>query len=320
MVKFGIQIEPQFGFEYKTIESIALEAEKQGYDSIWSSDHFFLDTKSEERFCLEAWSLLSALAVATKKIHLGTLVTCNSYRYPALLAKIAATVDIISNGRLFFGIGAGWKEIEYNAYGIPFPSMKTRLEQLEEALEIIKSLWTEPRTNYDGAHYTIKDALSAPKPVQKPHPPILIGGMGEKVLLRLVAKHADWCNFMPNEKTAHALEVLKAHCKTVGRDYSSVRKSLFVVGIPIFVTEDEKQIEEFYLSLASRYNRPIDMIKERYTKGAPGSWAGNPDEIIERFQFYINMGFEYFQVLFDGYDSKIINYSNDFAEKIMNRL
>ena len=101
---------------------------------------------------------------------------------------------------------------------------------------------------------------------------------------------------------------------------SSVRKSLFVVGIPIYISEDEKQVEEFYTNLASRYNRPIELIKDRYTKGAPGSWAGNPDEIIERFQFYIDMGFEYFQVLFDGYDSKIISYSKDFAEKIMNRL
>ena len=137
ITKFGIQIEPQFGFDYETVEKIALNAEKVGYDSIWSSDHLFLNDKSEEINCMEAWSLLSALAVATKKLKLGTLVTCNSYRYPSILAKIAATVDMISEGRVFFGFGAGWKEIEYNAYGIPFPSVRERLEQMGETCSFI---------------------------------------------------------------------------------------------------------------------------------------------------------------------------------------
>ncbi|MFQ5892650.1 MAG: LLM class flavin-dependent oxidoreductase, partial [Candidatus Methanofastidiosia archaeon] len=115
-IDFGIQIEPQLGFDYESVEKIAMEAEKADYNSIWSSDHFFLDDKSEDRNCMEVWTLLAALAVRTEKIRLGSLVTCNSYRYPAVLAKIAATVDVISNGRLFFGFGAGWKEIEYKAY------------------------------------------------------------------------------------------------------------------------------------------------------------------------------------------------------------
>ncbi|MCK5183676.1 MAG: TIGR03560 family F420-dependent LLM class oxidoreductase, partial [Candidatus Heimdallarchaeota archaeon] len=225
IVKFGIQIEPQMGFDYKTVEKIALEAEKIGYDSIWSSDHFFLDDKSEDRNCMEAWTLISALAAVTKKIKLGTLVTCNSYRYPAVLAKMAATVDMISNGRLIFGFGAGWKEMEYNAYGIPFPSTLDRLYQMEEAIEIIKLLWTEPKVTYEGKYYQIKDAFSAPKPVQKPWPPIMIGGMGEKVLLKMVAKHADYCNFILKPKIERSLEILKAHCKVIGRDYNDIGKS-----------------------------------------------------------------------------------------------
>ena len=176
---FGIQIEPQFGFDYITIEKIALNAEKIGFDSIWSSDHLFLHDKAEEINCMEAWTLLSALASKTNKLRLGTLVTCNSYRYPSILAKIASTVDSISNGRLEFGIGAGWKEIEYKAYGIPFPSVKERFDRLEEALQIIKLLWTEPKVTFTGRYYSIKDAFSAPKPVQNPHPPIFIGGTGE---------------------------------------------------------------------------------------------------------------------------------------------
>lgn len=319
-VKFGIQIEPQMGFEYKTVEKIALEAEKIGYDSIWSSDHFFLDAKSEDRNCMEAWTLISALAAVTKKIKLGTLVTCNSYRYPAVLAKIAATVDMISNGRLIFGFGAGWKEIEYNAYGIPFPSTLDRLYQMEEAIEIIKKLWTEPKVTYEGKHYQIKDAFSAPKPVQKPWPPIMIGGMGEKVLLKMVAKHADYCNFMLRPELERSLEILKAHCKVVGRDYDEIGKSLFAVGIPIFVSKSEEEIEDYLKGIAERYNRPLEAVKERITKDAPGSWVGFPEEIIERFEYLNSLGFDSYQVMFAGFDERIVQYSKDFAELVMKKM
>ncbi|NHJ40938.1 MAG: TIGR03560 family F420-dependent LLM class oxidoreductase [Asgard group archaeon] len=319
-VKFGIQIEPQLGFDFKTVEKIALEAEKIGYDSIWSSDHLFLDNKSEERNCMEAWTLLSALASVTKKIRLGTLVTCNSYRYPSILAKIAATVDMISNGRLFFGFGAGWKEIEYNAYGIPFPSTKERLYQMEEAIEIIKKLWTEPKVTYNGKYYQIKDAFSAPKPVQKPWPPIMIGGMGEKILLRMVAKHADWCNFFLRPNTERALKILEAHCKTLGRDYNEIGKSLFAVGIPIFVSKSEDEINHYLNEISKRYNRPIEEIKERLKQDAPGSWVGFPEDLLERLNYLIEMGFTYFQVMFSGFDESIITSSKAFAELVIKQL
>ena len=319
-VKFGIQIEPQMGFEYKTVAKIALEAEKIGYDSIWSSDHFFLDAKSEDRNCMEAWTLISALAAVTKKIKLGTLVTCNSYRYPAVLAKIAATVDMISNGRLIFGFGAGWKEIEYNAYGIPFPSTLDRLYQMEEAIEIIKLLWTEPKVTYEGKFYQIKDAFSAPKPIQKPWPPIMIGGMGEKVLLKMVAKHADYCNFFLRPKLERSLEILKAHCKVVGRDYEEIGKSLFAVGIPIFVSKSEEEIENYLKGIAEKYKKPIEEIKERIKKDAPGAWVGFPEVVIERFEYLTSLGFDSYQVMFDGFDEKIVQYSKDFAELVMKKI
>ncbi|NHK31576.1 MAG: TIGR03560 family F420-dependent LLM class oxidoreductase [Asgard group archaeon] len=319
-VKFGIQIEPQFGFDYKTVEKIALEAEKIGYDSIWSSDHLFLDNKSEERNCMEAWTLLSALASVTKKIKLGTLVTCNSYRYPTILAKIAATVDMISNGRLFFGFGAGWKEIEYNAYGIAFPSTKERLYQMEEAIEIIKKLWTEPKVTYEGKYYQVKDAFSAPKPVQKPWPPIMIGGMGEKILLRMVAKHADWCNFFLRPNLERSLEILEAHCKTLGRDYNEIGKSLFAVGIPIFVSKSQDEIDKYLEEVSKRYNRPLEEIKERLKQDAPGSWVGFPEDLTERFEYLINIGFTYFQVMFSGFDESIIPASKNFADLVIRKL
>jgi len=221
-VKFGIFIEAQLGFNYTSVEKITLDGERAGYDSIWSSDHFFLNDKAEKLYCMEAWTLLAALAAKTKKIRLGTLVTCTSYRYPAVLAKIAATVDMISNGRVIFGLGAGWKESEYKAYGIPFPPLKERMDRLEEAIQIIKLLWTKPKASFEGKYYKIKNAISAPKPIQKPMPPIMIGGEGEKRTLRIVAKYADYCNlfFIPNLE--HKLEVLKNHCKDVGRDYEEV--------------------------------------------------------------------------------------------------
>ena len=138
---FGIQIEPQLGFDYKSVKQIAIEGEKLGYDSIWSSDHFFLHNKAENVNCMEVWTLLAALASATKKIRIGSLVACNSYRYPSVLAKIVATLDLISNGRVIFGIGAGWKESEYRAYGISFPAVRERIDRFEEAIKIIKLLY-----------------------------------------------------------------------------------------------------------------------------------------------------------------------------------
>ena len=314
-IRFGIQIEPQFGFDYVTVEKIALNAEKLGYNSIWSSDHLFLHDKAEQINCMEAWTLLSALASKTSHLRLGTLVTCNSYRYPSLLAKIASTIDLISNGRLEFGIGAGWKEIEFKAFGISFPSIKERFEQLEETLQIVKLLWTEPKTTFNGKHYTIKDAFSAPKPIQKPHPPIFIGGTGEKHTLKLVAKYGDYCNFgwfFPHEKISHLLDVLKMHCKDINRDYDSVGKSFFA---NVLVCETEDQINDFYIKVARQRNISVEDFKKRLGNGA---FIGTPEEVQNRFQHLIDLGFSYFQIVYPyGLD---YTASNDFARLVMNKL
>ncbi len=317
--KFGIQIEPQLGFSYKGVEQIALEGEKAGYHSVWSSDHFFLNDKSENRDCMEAWTLLAALASSTEKIKLGTLVTCNSYRHPAVLAKIAATVDTISNGRLFFGIGAGWKKIEYRAYGIPFPPLKARMDRLEEALQIIRLLWTKPKATFKGKYYQIKDALSAPKPVQKPMPPIMIGGSGEKRTLRMVAKYADYCNLWLTPDLNHKLQVLKDHCKAIGRDYDSVGKSLFASS-GIFTTESEKALKEHLTKRSKRNNVPVQKLKEIFSKDAPGSWVGYPEELLERFRFLTDLGFDYFHIIFPGTDEDVLEASQAFANLVMKRV
>ncbi|UCE13995.1 MAG: LLM class F420-dependent oxidoreductase [Candidatus Heimdallarchaeota archaeon] len=293
-IRFGIQIEPQLGFDYSTVEKIALNAEKIGYDSIWSSDHFFLDNKSEEKNCMEAWTLLAALASKTTSLRLGTLVTGNSYRYPAILAKIAATVDMISNGRLEFGIGAGWKEIEYKAYGIPFPCVKDRMDQLEESIQIIKKLWTEPKVTFNGEHYQIKDAFSAPKPIQQ-LPPIFIGGTGKKRILRMVAKYADYCNFgwfyVP-DKIPDLLTTLKDHCDKVSRDYESVGKSFFA---SVIVAETEDELENILSDRAKARNMGVEEYRKMLGNGV---FFGTPEFIQERFENLINLGFDYFQIMY----------------------
>ena len=314
IIRFGIQIEPQLGFNYTTVEEIALKAEKIGYHSIWASDHFFLDTNSEEKNCMEAWTLLAALAAKTRTLRLGTLVTCNSYRYPAVLAKIAATVDMISNGRLEFGIGAGWKEIEYNAYGIPFPSIKDRMDQLEEAIQIIKKLWMEPKVSYSGKHYQIKEAFSAPKPIQK-LPPIFIGGTGKKRILRMVAKYADYCNFgwfVDPEILPELLDALKHHCEKVNRDFDSVGKSFFA---SVILAETQDELETMMTERAKARNLPL----KEYINSISNLnvFFGTPDVVQQRFENLIDLGFDYFQIMFPY--PKDLEQSERFAKYILSK-
>jgi len=187
-IKFGVQA-LQGMPDYSTLKSVVQECDRLGFDSVWVYDHLQFTYGPT----LECWTVLSALAEVTREIRIGPLVTCNMFRYPSLLAKMAATVDMISKGRLNFGIGAGWHETEALAYGIPFPKGSIRVEMLDEALSIIKKLWTEEEASFKGKHYSVNKAVCLPKPIQKPHPPILIGGGGNK-MLRLIAKHADAWN------------------------------------------------------------------------------------------------------------------------------
>ena len=223
---YGLQIEPQYGYTYTHIRDAAQRAEQSGFESIWLSDHFLIRPDAADVNCLEAWTTLAALARDTAKLRLGTLVSSQSYRNPALAAKMAATLDHISGGRLYYGVGAGWKEAEYDAYDIPFPRPSTRIRQLDEALEIAERMWTQPRASYQGRHYSVKDCVSAPKPLQSPLP-IVVGGTGDR-LLRVSAKHAHMVNFSwntPLDAYRERLGVLERHCARLGRDYHRIRKS-----------------------------------------------------------------------------------------------
>src|SRR5437667_8534371 len=211
---------------YETMTHVAQTAEEFGYDSIWLFDHFHTVPVPTQEVTFECWTSSAALARDTKRVRVGQIVTCNSYRNPALVAKMASTLDVLSHGRLNFGIGAGWYEHEYRAYGYPFPDGPERLRQLREALQVIHAMWEQEEAIFEGQYYQVRGAINQPKGVQKPHIPILIGGSGEKVTLKLVAQFGDACNVSGDLKTLeHKFAVLKQHCESVGRDYESIYRT-----------------------------------------------------------------------------------------------
>ena len=211
---------------YETMTNVAKAADETGYEGIWLVDHFHTVPKPSQEVTFECWMSLAALARDTKRVRVGPIVSCNSYRNPALVAKMASTLDVLSHGRLNFGIGAGWNEQEYRAYGYAFPDAPERLRQLREALQVIHAMWEQEEATFEGQYYQVLGAINQPKGVQKPHIPILIGGSGEKVTLKLVAQYGDACNVSGDLKTLeHKFAVLKQHCESVGRDYQSIYRT-----------------------------------------------------------------------------------------------
>jgi len=211
---------------YETMTSVAQTADEVGFASAWLVDHFHTIPHPSQEVTFECWTSTAALARDTKNIRIGQMVTCNSYRHPALLAKMASTVDVLSHGRLNLGIGAGWNEQEYLAYGYAYPDAPERLRQLREAVQVILAMWKEEEAHFEGSYYQVRGAINQPKGVQKPHIPLLIGGDGEQVTLKLVAQYADGCNVGDDPATVkQKLAVLKQHCETVGRDYESIHRT-----------------------------------------------------------------------------------------------
>ncbi len=211
--------------EFRAVWRIADEG---GFDHVWNMDHFAALGGDPTGDIFEAWTLLAAMAEATTRVRIGCMVTGNTYRHPGVLAKTAVTVDHLSGGRLEFGLGAAWAENEHTMLGLDFGTVGTRADRLDEACRIIRSLWTEPMTTFDGVHYRLQDAIAEPKPVQQPHPPIWIGGSGRKRTLRIVAEHADVWNAAGGspEEMAELSAVLERHCADVGRDPASIRRSV----------------------------------------------------------------------------------------------
>ena len=223
-ITFGIKTAPQHT-TYDAMLKVWKQADDNpAFDHAWLFDHYAPIHSDLDGPCLEGWTTLAAFAAETSRIRIGLMVTGNTYRHPAVLASIAATVDIISNGRLDFGIGAGWNEYEHSSMGIPLYAPGERIRRLDEACQMIKQLYTQHLTTFDGRYYQLKDARREPKPVQKPHPPFVIGGSGEKLTLRVVAKHADVWNFVSGdvEQFQRKLGILKEHCEAVGRDINTI--------------------------------------------------------------------------------------------------
>jgi len=219
LVEFGITLW-QEEFNFNSLKEACLKIEEMDFRSIWLYDHFYPMLSTGSHSILESYVTLSALAMEIRRIRLGILVACNSFRYPSVLAKMAASIDVISGGRLEFGIGAGWFKDEYMAYGIPFPKPSVRIGQLREGVQIVRKMWTEDRASFEGKYYLIRQVVCEPKPIQKPHPPIWIGGRGEQLTLKVVAEYANYSNFsyVSPEECVHKLKVLKKHCEAVERD------------------------------------------------------------------------------------------------------
>jgi len=225
---------------WSEVVDLALHVESTGWDGLYFADHFMPNAEDTSGDWSEAWTTLAGLAATVPRIRLGTLVTGNTYRHPAVLAKMVANIDHISAGRVVLGLGSGWQENEHSAYGIPFYDVRERLDRLDEACELIRSLFANEKTTFQGQHYQLKDAPLEPKPVQSPIP-LLIGGGGEKVTLRIAAKHAnEWNVWGTPETMRHKGEILARHCKDVGRDPAEIEHSAVAL---LFLSEDSAFIE-----------------------------------------------------------------------------
>jgi F420-dependent oxidoreductase-like protein len=241
--------------------------ERTRWDIACVTDHFMPNTKEREGSMLESWSSLSALAALVPRMRVGTIVLGNTYRHPSLVAKMAAQVDIISEGRLLLGMGSGWQENEHEAYGIPFYTMRERLERLDEACEVLRALFTQRRSDYKGRYYQLSDAPLDPKPVQSPYPEIMIGGGGERVTLRIVAKHADHWNVWGGAKViAHKGKILDEHCAAVGRDPKAIRRSGNMV---LLITDNKDQIDKMAETIGARMGAHAADPRDTCLAGTP---------------------------------------------------
>ena len=255
--------------------------EDWGYDGAWCHDHFIpAGTRDVDGPCMDGWTTLAALAAVTSRMRLGVFVTGNTYRNPALLAKIATTVDHISGGRLDMGMGASWAEREHSAYGFEFGTVGQRLARLEEALEVITRLWSgDDKVSFEGKYYSLEDAPFLPRPLQSPRPPIWIGGGGERKTLRLVARYADaWNGLGPLTTLQQKVEVLHGHCADVGRDPASIQLTAGAALVP------DSIYEGYVARTAERLGDTVEAVRAR-------TFGGSAEDMRTAAQAYLDAGF-----------------------------
>lgn len=315
-LRFGVFL-PFYAFEnritdstalFERIKKVAVACESLGYDGVWLDDHLMF----KDFPILECWTTLSALSCVTSRIHVGTMVTCNSFRAPSLLAKMAATVDVISKGRLELGMGACAQEEEHVSYGFEFPNAAVRLERLGEAVEVIKRLWSLEKASFQGKYYKLQNAVCEPKPLQKPHPPLVIGGSGEKRTLRLVAQYSnrfDWGFVQSFEAYRDKLRLLEAYCREIGRNPKEIEKACWP-GSQVLTSPDPEDLRELV-----RKVKPAGISMEEFKKT---SLVGTPDECVTRLKEYLKLGVTYFMLYFGDLPST--TSMEVFAEFVIKKL
>jgi len=298
-MQFGVSL-PQIKRSWQETRAAAEEMDRLGFHSVWFNDHLY-GIPMPAIPIMEAWTALSAVAAVTSKVELGTLVTPVGFRNPALLAKMVATLDQISGGRVIVGLGSGWFEQEFRGYGLDFPPVQKRLQQLDEAIELMRRMWSEEQVTFEGRHFHTDAVYCEPKPARKP--PVMIGGGGEKVLLRLVAKHADiWNNLAVNlEQLGKKIEVLHRHCASVGRDPATIRISQQTM---VVLGEDEADAQSKKEKAARIYG------------GHMGSGiAGTAEQCIDQINALATKGCSLVVIEFFGRDVR--EPAQLFAERVM---
>jgi len=296
---FGVNL-PQIKRSWEETRAAARAVEALGFDSLWFNDHLY-GIPMPELPIFEAWSALPAVAAVTERVELGTLVSPIGFRNPALFAKSVATIDQISGGRVIVGLGGGWYEQEFRGYGLDFPPVAERLQQLEEGIELMRRLWSEEKVTFTGVHFKTDGVYCAPKPARRP--PILLGGGGEKVLLRLAAKYADiWNNLaVQQEQIAHKIDVLKRHCDTVGRDPATLtisQQTMVVIG----ADADDA---------AAKVAKANKLFGGHLGKGI----SGTPEQCCEQIRALADLGCTMLVIEFFGRD--IREPARIFAEKVL---
>jgi len=299
--------------QYQLALQVTHEAEQLGFDSVWAWDFTFANlqplAQSHTRLSgssLEPWILLSSLVNETKHIRLGQMVSCNTYRHPILLSTMAATLDVVSNGRLEFGIGAGWNN-QYDEFGLNFPKPSTRIKMVEEAIQIIKLLWTEDEVSFKGQYYTLEKAHGLMKPVQKPYPPILVGG-GQSEMLRVIAKHADKFNyFCTLEEYAHKIGILRKYSESIGRRFDDIEKTLTA---DIVIGKDQQEVEEKLRKFKSQ-----DLLRADYQAFSKRRITGTPDQCADRLKRFIDLGVSEFALYFP--DASDLRSLRLFASRVL---
>ena len=270
--------------QWNTIINSASKIEELGYESIWVYDHFHTVPKPTQDPTYECWTLMSALSQTTSKVRLGQMCTCNSYRNPAYLTKVASNIDVMSNGRLEYAIGAGWYDHEYKAYGYDYPTAGIRLKMLEESLIIYKKMTTEENPSFNGEFYKIDGAINQPKPIQKPYPPLWVCGGGEKVTLKLLAKYGDYGNWdVDVEGFIEKSKILQEHCDNVGRNFEEIGRTLHT---NVLISENQKDLDKKIKKLSTYTNIPEDYYHER-------PLIGTKDKVFTTLNQYKKAGCEY---------------------------